>query len=146
MWVFFPSNGPATLKVRILNFAFKKVGIYLQGSQNLGIGIWNDVAWGNIFVDSSINNHITAEEYLRDGSIVESPRLQSNRNPFSQRQKLIGFAPKQEQSCIKIVPFSYPNEQPMNNFTHWLFFCQYGVQHEIILLLLSWWMQKSTTS
>ncbi|KAL5990278.1 hypothetical protein ACLOJK_011175 [Asimina triloba] len=139
MWVFCPFNGPATLKVGMLNFAFSKIGQhvcdwehftlrvsnftgelwsiyfsqhsggewvkssdlefiegnkaivyssksghasfshpgdYLQGSSSLGIGIRNDAARSNFFVDSSIKYHIVAAEYLEEGTVKEPSWLQ----------------------------------------------------------------------
>ncbi|KAJ7977173.1 Vacuolar sorting-associated protein 62 [Quillaja saponaria] len=123
MWVFCPFNGPATLKVGIMNFSFSKIGehvgdwehftlrvcnftgelwsiyfsqhsggewihaydleyingnraivyssknghasfphpgIYIQGSSKLGIGLRNDAARSNLYIDSSINYELVA--------------------------------------------------------------------------------------
>lgn len=129
MWVFCPFNGPATLKVGLVNISFSKIGqhvgdwehftlricnftgelwsiyfsqhsggewvdaydleyidgnkavvyssksghasfsrpgTYIQGSSKLGIGIRNDAARSNLFVDSSIHYELIAAEYLGD--------------------------------------------------------------------------------
>ncbi|XVF81065.1 hypothetical protein PTKIN_Ptkin15bG0126400 [Pterospermum kingtungense] len=139
MWIFCPFNGPATLKVGIMNFALSKIGqhvgdwehitlricnftgelwsiyfsqhsvgvwvnaydleyiqgnkaivyssksghasfphpgIYLQGSAKLGIGIRNDAAGSNLYVDSSTHYELVAGEYLGDGVVVEPGWLQ----------------------------------------------------------------------
>ncbi|KAF7817803.1 vacuolar protein sorting-associated protein 62 [Senna tora] len=139
MWVFCPFNGPATIKVGIMNIALNKIGehvgdwehftlrvsnftgelwsvffsqhsggewvdafnlefiegnkpivyssknghasfphpgTYLQGSSKLGIGVRNDAARSNLFVDSSTKYQIVAAEYLGDGNgygAVEEP-------------------------------------------------------------------------
>ncbi|XXG61795.1 hypothetical protein AAC387_Pa05g0316 [Persea americana] len=163
MWVFCPFNGPSTLKVGKVNFAFNKVGqhvgdwehftlrvsnftgelwsiyfsqhsggewvdacdleyiegnkaivyssksghasfphpgIYLQGPQNLGIGIRNDAARSNLFVDSSTKYQIIAAEHLGD-IIVEPCWLQYMRewgptivyNSRSELDKIISLLP-----------------------------------------------------
>ncbi|VVA89899.1 unnamed protein product [Arabis nemorensis] len=59
--------------------SFPKAGIYLQGSTMLGIGIRNDTAISDYFVDSSSKYEIVAAEYLvGDGVAVvkEPPWLQ----------------------------------------------------------------------
>ncbi|OVA02315.1 Vacuolar protein sorting-associated protein 62 [Macleaya cordata] len=137
MWVFCPFNGPATIKIGLLNFALNKIGQhvgdwehftlrisnftgelwsiyfsqhsggewvdacnlefiegnkaivyssknghasfpqpgnYLQGS--LGIGVRNDTAKSNFYVDSSIKYQIVAAEYLGDSIVTEPCWLQ----------------------------------------------------------------------
>ncbi|KAA8534714.1 hypothetical protein F0562_032231 [Nyssa sinensis] len=139
MWVFCPFNGPATIKVGIMNIAMNKIGqhvsdwehftlrlsnftgelwgiyfsehsgggwvdgfnlefiegnkpivyssknghasfahpgSYIQGSSKLGIGLRNDAAQSNYFVDSSSRYQIIAAEYLGDGVIIEPHWLQ----------------------------------------------------------------------
>uniref|UniRef100_A0A2P2P2D8 Vacuolar protein sorting-associated protein 62 n=1 Tax=Rhizophora mucronata TaxID=61149 RepID=A0A2P2P2D8_RHIMU len=39
-------------------------GTYLQGSTKLGIGIRNDAAWSNLYIDSSTHYELVAAEYL----------------------------------------------------------------------------------
>lgn len=53
--------------------SFSHPGIYLQGSSKLGIGVRNDAAHSNYYVDSSIQYEIIAAEYLGDG-VVSEPR------------------------------------------------------------------------
>ncbi|KAI9075987.1 hypothetical protein K1719_042059 [Acacia pycnantha] len=51
-------------------------GTYIQGSSRLGIGIRNDAAHSNLFVDSSTHYELVAAEYLGDGVISEPQWLQ----------------------------------------------------------------------
>ncbi|XP_059626098.1 hypothetical protein At1g04090-like [Cornus florida] len=139
MWVFCPFNGPATLKIGIMNLALSKIGqhvcdwehftlrvsnftgelwsiyfsqhsggqwvdafdlefiegnktivyssksghasfphpgSYLQGSKKLGIGVRNDAARSDYYMDSSIQYEIIAAEYLGDGVVSEPCWLQ----------------------------------------------------------------------
>ncbi|PON44374.1 Vacuolar protein sorting-associated protein [Parasponia andersonii] len=139
MWVFCPFNGPATLKVGVMNISLTKIGehvgdwehftlricnftgelwsiyfsqhsggqwvdaynleyiegnkaivyasksghasyphpgTYIQGSSKLGIGIRNDAARSNFFVDSSSQYELVAAEYLGDGVVTEPSWLQ----------------------------------------------------------------------
>ncbi|KAF4382984.1 hypothetical protein F8388_009015 [Cannabis sativa] len=139
MWVFCPFNGPATLRVGVMNIALSKIGehisdwehftlrisnftgelwsiyysqhsggqwvdaydleyidgnkavvyasksghacyprpgTYIQGSSKLGIGIRNDAARSNLFVDSSTRYELVAAEYLGDGVVTEPGWLQ----------------------------------------------------------------------
>ncbi|KAK8588404.1 hypothetical protein V6N13_087331 [Hibiscus sabdariffa] len=114
MWIFCPFNGPATLKVGVMNFALSKIGqhhsggvwvnaydleyiqgnkaivylsksghasfphpgTYIQGSAKLGIGIRNDAARSNFYVDSSTQYELVAAEYLGDGVVSEPDWLQ----------------------------------------------------------------------
>ncbi|XWS36495.1 hypothetical protein CRYUN_Cryun20dG0089800 [Craigia yunnanensis] len=139
MWIFCPFNGPATLKVGIMNIALSKIGqhvgdwehftlricnftgelwsiyfsqhsggvwvnaydleyiqgnkaivyssksghasfphpgTYIQGSAQLGIGIRNDAASSNFYVDSSTYYELVAAEYLGDGVVAEPGWLQ----------------------------------------------------------------------
>lgn len=139
MWVFCPFNGPATLKVGLVNISLSKIGehvgdwehftlricnftgelwgiyfsqhsggewveaydleyiegnkavvyssksghasyphpgIYIQGSSKLGIGVRNDCARSNLFVDSSIHYELVAAEYFGDGVVTEPFWLQ----------------------------------------------------------------------
>ncbi|XP_023645021.1 uncharacterized protein LOC17897477 [Capsella rubella] len=57
--------------------SFPKAGTYLQGSTLLGIGIRNDTACSDVFVDSSSQYEVVAAEYLsREGVVTEPPWLQ----------------------------------------------------------------------
>ncbi|KAG5586966.1 hypothetical protein H5410_047400 [Solanum commersonii] len=139
MWIFCPFNGPATLKVGVVNVPLSKVGqhvgdwehftlrvsnctgelwsiyfsqhsggewvdaydlefiagnkaivysskgghasfphpgTYIQGSSKLGIGIRNDVARSNLYVDSSTQYEIIAAQYLGHEAVSEPCWLQ----------------------------------------------------------------------
>ncbi|XP_058207801.1 hypothetical protein At1g04090-like [Rhododendron vialii] len=139
MWVFCPFNGPATLKVGVMNRTLSKIGqhvcdwehftlrisnftgelwsvyfsqhsggnwmdasdlefiegnkaiiyssknghasfphpgSYIQGSAKLGIGVRNDAARSNYYVDSSTRYEIMAAEYLGEGIVREPCWLQ----------------------------------------------------------------------
>lgn len=54
--------------------SFGKSGMYLQGSDALGVGIRNDTARSDLFVDSSSRYEIVSAEYL-GGAVVEPPWL-----------------------------------------------------------------------
>ncbi|XP_051118755.1 hypothetical protein At1g04090 [Andrographis paniculata] len=56
--------------------SFPHPGIYLQGSSKLGIGVRNDAARSNYYVDSSRQYEIVAAEYLGDGVVIEPHWLQ----------------------------------------------------------------------
>ncbi|KAF7833605.1 uncharacterized protein G2W53_015938 [Senna tora] len=56
--------------------SYSRAGTYIQGSSKLGIGIRNDAARSNLFVDSSIHYEIVAAEYLGDGVVNEPQWLQ----------------------------------------------------------------------
>lgn len=51
-------------------------GCYIQGSTKLGIGIRNDAACSNLFVDSSTRYEIIAAEYLEGSDFIEPYWLQ----------------------------------------------------------------------
>lgn len=139
VWVFYPFNGPGTLKVGPLNISLGKIGqhvgdwehftlricnftgelwsiyfsqhsggewvdaydleyiegnkaivyssknghasfphpgCYIQGSTKLGIGIRNDAARSNLYVDSSTRYEIIAAEYLEGSGFIEPCWLQ----------------------------------------------------------------------
>ncbi|XVF32325.1 hypothetical protein REPUB_Repub17cG0072000 [Reevesia pubescens] len=111
MWIFCPFNGPATLKVGIMNIALSKFGqhvgdwehftlricnftgelwsIYFSqhsggvwvnaydlGSAKQGIGIRNDAASSNFYIDSSTHYELVAAEYLGNGVVAEPGWLQ----------------------------------------------------------------------
>ncbi|XVE77987.1 hypothetical protein DITRI_Ditri13aG0108000 [Diplodiscus trichospermus] len=55
---------------------FPRPGTHLQGSEKLGVGIRNDAARSNFFVDSSAHYELVAAEYLGDGFVAEPGWLQ----------------------------------------------------------------------
>ncbi|KAK8486696.1 hypothetical protein V6N11_069058 [Hibiscus sabdariffa] len=56
--------------------SFPHPGTYIQGSAKLGVGIRNDCASSNFYVDSSTQYELAAAEYLGDGVIAEPGWLQ----------------------------------------------------------------------
>ncbi|XP_044492274.1 uncharacterized protein LOC123216003 [Mangifera indica] len=56
--------------------SFPHPGTYIQGSAKLGIGVRNDAARSNLFVDSSTHYELVAAEYLGDGVVTEPGWLQ----------------------------------------------------------------------
>lgn len=55
---------------------FPHPGSYIQGSSRLGIGVRNDTARSDLYVDSSINYAIVAAEYLGNEAVMEPGWLQ----------------------------------------------------------------------
>ncbi|ESQ44613.1 hypothetical protein EUTSA_v10003172mg [Eutrema salsugineum] len=68
------SNKPVVYSSKHGHASFGRSGMYLQGSDLLGIGIRNDTARSDLFVDSSSRYEIVAAEYL-GGAVVEPPWL-----------------------------------------------------------------------
>ena len=58
--------------------SFPHPGVYLQGSQTLGIGIGNDADRSRLLVDSSVRYQIIAAEYVGD-AVMEPSWLQYKR-------------------------------------------------------------------
>ncbi|KAI3449825.1 hypothetical protein Pfo_006490 [Paulownia fortunei] len=56
--------------------SFPHPGNYIQGSSNLGIGVRNDAARSDYYVDASRQYEIVAAEYLGDGVVIEPCWLQ----------------------------------------------------------------------
>ncbi|KAK3149515.1 hypothetical protein QOZ80_3AG0218440 [Eleusine coracana subsp. coracana] len=69
-------NRPAAYSSRNGHACYAYPGVYLQGSAALGIGIRNDAARSEMFVDSSKKYRIVAAEYLGEGAVVEPQWLQ----------------------------------------------------------------------
>ncbi|KAA8543421.1 hypothetical protein F0562_021084 [Nyssa sinensis] len=178
MWVFCPFNGPATLRIGIVNLALSKIGehvgdwehftlrvsnftgelwstyfsqhsggkwvdasdlefiegnkaivyssksghasyphpgCYIQGSTKLGIGVRNDAARSNYYVDSSIRYEIIAAEYLGESVVSEPCWLQFMRewgptivyDSRTELDKIIGLLP---------VMIRYPVENIFDKF------------------------------
>ncbi|KAK5786187.1 hypothetical protein At1g04090 [Gossypium arboreum] len=68
---FIEGNKPIVYSSKHGHASFPHPGIYLQGSDKLGIGIRNDTARSKYFVDSSTRYQIVAAEYL--GVVVTEP-------------------------------------------------------------------------
>nr|DAD29337.1 TPA_asm: hypothetical protein HUJ06_030805 [Nelumbo nucifera] len=81
--------------------SFAHPGNYIYGSTKLGIGVRNDDAQSNFFVDSSIKYQIVAAEYLGGGIATEPCWLQFMRewgptvvyNSRSELEKIISLLP-----------------------------------------------------
>jgi hypothetical protein len=69
-------NRPVVYSSRNGHASYAYPGVYLQGSAALGIGIRNDAARSELFVDTSTKYRIVAAEYLGEGAVVEPPWLQ----------------------------------------------------------------------
>lgn len=55
---------------------FPHPGTYLQGSSKLGIGIRNDAARSDLYIDSSTAYEIVSADYLGNGAVIEPGWLQ----------------------------------------------------------------------
>lgn len=181
MWVFCPFNGPATLKIGLVNVALSKIGqhvgdwehftlricnftgemwgmyfsqhsggewvdacdleyiegnkaivyssksghasfpragTYIQGSTKLGIGIRNDAACSNLYVDSSTHYEIIAAEYLGDDLPIEPCWLQYKRewgptivyNSRTELNKIINFLPVRLRCSVETIFDKVPVE------------------------------------
>ncbi|KAK6937726.1 Vacuolar protein sorting-associated protein 62 [Dillenia turbinata] len=81
--------------------SFPHPGTYLQGSSRLGIGIRNDAARSNFYVDSCNKYEIVAAEYLNEGVVKEPCWLQYMRewgptivyNSKTEVDRIISFLP-----------------------------------------------------
>ncbi|PKI39098.1 uncharacterized protein LOC116208562 [Punica granatum] len=69
-------NRPIVYSSKYGHASFPHPGTYLQGSSKLGIGMRNDTARSNIFIDSSVRYRIIAAEYLGGGVVSEPCWLQ----------------------------------------------------------------------
>ncbi|KAL4557536.1 hypothetical protein LXL04_035717 [Taraxacum kok-saghyz] len=68
---FIEGNKPIVYSSKHGHASFPNAGTYIQGSTKLGIGVKNDVAASDMFIDSSKRYEIMAAEYL--GGVVEEP-------------------------------------------------------------------------
>ncbi|KAF5735222.1 hypothetical protein HS088_TW15G00722 [Tripterygium wilfordii] len=73
---FIQGNKPIVYSSKHGHASFPHPGTYLQGSSKLGIGVRNDCAQSNFFVDSSTKYQIMAAEYIGDGVVAEPCWLQ----------------------------------------------------------------------
>lgn len=73
---FIEGNRPVVYSSKHGHASFPHPGTYLQGSTKLGIGVRNDVARSEYYVDSSIKYQLVAAEYLGDGVVTEPCWLQ----------------------------------------------------------------------
>lgn len=117
---FIKGNKPIVYSSRNGHASFPHPGTYLQGSSKLRIGVRNDAARSNLFVDSSIKYHIVAAEYLGegDGSIEEPCWLQYMRewgptiiyNSRSEIKKFIDLLPLFVRFPLKNIFELFPTE------------------------------------
>nr|DAD36883.1 TPA_asm: hypothetical protein HUJ06_007524 [Nelumbo nucifera] len=98
--------------------SFAHPGNYIQGSTKLGIGVRNDAAQSNFFVDSSIKYQIVAAEYLGDGIVTEPCWLQFMRewgptivyNSRSELEKIISLLPFLIRFSVESIFDKFPVE------------------------------------
>ncbi|KDP26464.1 hypothetical protein JCGZ_17622 [Jatropha curcas] len=69
-------NKPIVYSSKSGHASYPHPGTYIQGSAKLGIGIRNDAARSNLYVDSSTHYEIVAAEYITGGDLVEPGWLQ----------------------------------------------------------------------
>lgn len=178
MWLFFPFNGPATLKVGPVNVALTKIGqhlcdwehftlrvcnctgelwsvyfsqhsggkwveaydleyiegnkpivyssksghasyphpgTYIQGSAKLGIGIRNDAARSNLYIDSSTHYEIIAAECIGGGNFIEPIWLQYMRKwgpriVYKSRNQIINRLSMMLRYPVENIFFKLPGE------------------------------------
>ncbi|XP_043707000.1 uncharacterized protein LOC122656511 [Telopea speciosissima] len=98
--------------------SFPHPGSYIQGSEKLGIGVENDAARSNFYVDSSVNYQIVAAEYLGDGIVTEPCWLQYMREwgptiVYKSRlelEKIISFLPVLMRFSVENIFDKIPTE------------------------------------
>ncbi|KAL8146877.1 hypothetical protein At1g04090-like [Apium graveolens] len=97
---------------------FHHPGTYLQGSSKIGIGIRNDAAQSNHYIESNNQYVIVAAEYLGDGVVTEPTWLQYMRewgpkikyNSRIEVDKIINHLPQRYRDSLKNVFAKFPNE------------------------------------
>ncbi|CAN8295706.1 unnamed protein product [Cochlearia groenlandica] len=116
------SNKAIVYSSRHGHASFPKPGVYLQGSTMLGIGIRNDTARSDLFVDSSSKHEIVAAEYLcgENGAVVvtEPPWLNYMRewgpkivyDSREEMERLMNRFPRTVRSSIAAVLRKLPVE------------------------------------
>lgn len=93
-------------------------GTYIQGSGKLGVGIRNDAARSNLYVDSSTHYEIVAAEYLGEHTVVEPCWLQFMREwgpkivygSRTERDSTVSRLPVMLRSSVENVLRKFPNE------------------------------------
>lgn len=93
-------------------------GIYIQGSSRLGIGVRNDAARSDYFVDSSRQYEIVAAEYLGDGVVAEPCWVQYMRewgpkviyNSRNKLDRLLNHLPSKIQHPVGNIFNKFPVE------------------------------------
>ncbi|XP_059665705.1 hypothetical protein At1g04090-like [Cornus florida] len=77
---FIEGNRPIVYSSKDGHASFPHPGSYIEGSSKFSIGVRNDAAKSNYFVDSSTKYEIIAAEYLGDGVVTEPHWLQYMRD------------------------------------------------------------------
>ncbi|KAG8641841.1 uncharacterized protein LOC110627328 isoform X1 [Manihot esculenta] len=94
-------NKPIVYSSKSGHASYPHPGTYIQGSAKLGIGIRNDAARSNLYVDSSTNYEIVAAEYIQGNACIEPSWLQYMRewgpkivyNSKNELDRIINFLP-----------------------------------------------------
>ncbi|KAK7264023.1 hypothetical protein RJT34_31625 [Clitoria ternatea] len=94
--------------------SYPRPGTYIQGSSKLGIGIRNDAARSNLYVDSSIHYELIAAEYLGN-DVTEPPWLQFMRQ---WGPKIVYDSKTELDKIINALPriLKYPVKNLFNKF------------------------------
>ncbi|CAK9156400.1 unnamed protein product [Ilex paraguariensis] len=98
---FIEGNRPIVYSSKCGHASFPHPGSYIEGSSLLGIGVRNDAARSNYFVDSSTKYEMIAAEYLGHGVVKEPHWLQYMRewgptivyDSRSELDKIISYLP-----------------------------------------------------
>ncbi|CAN6485825.1 unnamed protein product [Victoria cruziana] len=111
-------NKAAVYSSRNGHASFPRPGVYLQGSSRLGIGIRNDAARSDLYVDSSVKYKIVSAEYLGDGGIEEPCWINYMRewgpkvtyNSRAELEKIIGLLPVTVRFTVENIFNKLPTE------------------------------------
>ncbi|XWS47039.1 hypothetical protein CRYUN_Cryun14cG0119100 [Craigia yunnanensis] len=98
--------------------SFPHPGTYIQGSAKLGIGIRNDAASSNFYVDSSTHYAVVAAEYLGDEVVAEPGWLQFMRewgpttvyDSRAELDKIINILPVKLRYSVENIFYKLPVE------------------------------------
>lgn len=98
--------------------SFPYAGTYIQGSTKLKIGLRNDTARSNYFIDSCTNYEIIAAEYLGEGIVKEPHWLQYMRewgptivyDSRSELDKIMNFLPFFFKLSVESIMELFPTE------------------------------------
>ncbi|KAM7265251.1 hypothetical protein ACFE04_002934 [Oxalis oulophora] len=98
--------------------SYSRAGTYIQGSAKLGLGVRNDCARSNKFIDSSQDYEIVAAQYLGNGNVPEPNWLQFMRewgpkivyDSRNDLNKIINYMPLRFRSSVEGVFNKLPVE------------------------------------